>query len=111
MLILLNFLRLFLCRSARAAVIARTSKSNFNCCEVLDAYFSSRDNLPGTTMKDEPLKADPMTTAAISNSLREMALISFPVIADWMLLHNFTFTTLLDGSVAWAIWRDMQPLM
>lgn len=91
--------------------LGQQDRYTINCCEVLDAYFSSRENLPGTTLTGEPLKADPMTTAAISNSLREMALIGFPIIADWMLLHNFTFTTMEDGSVAWAIWRDMRPLM
>jgi hypothetical protein len=29
----------------------------------------------------------------------------------WMRTHGFHLTTMADGSVKWAVWRDMQPLM
>lgn len=43
--------------------------------------------------------------------MRPMAEIAADDIILYMTMHGFHLTTLDDGTVKWAIWRDMRPLM
>lgn len=79
-------------------------------CQVLDGYFQTRDNLPGKTIDGKELVADPKSTQEIVNDLADMIELSGPVVVKYMQLHDFTFTTIADGSLKWAIWRDITPI-
>lgn len=80
-------------------------------CKLLDEYMRSRQNLPGKTLTGEELIEDDKTTADIAADLSTMYPMDEKIIARYMFLHRFTTTTLADGTVAWAIWRDMRPIV
>lgn len=77
----------------------------------LDAYFQSRENLPGKSYSGEQLVEDNKTSQEIADDLQGMIGVPPTEVAIYMEYHNFQMTTLEDGTVAWAIWRDMRPLM
>lgn len=80
-------------------------------CRMLDAYMQSRDNLPGKTVTGENLVLDPKTTTEIQDDLQDMMFTDAMTVYTYMVKHGFGFTTADDGTVKWAIWRDMKPLM
>lgn len=80
-------------------------------CKMLDAYFSSRENLPGKSLTGEDLVPEPKTSTEICDDLEDMYYVSNSIIAKWMQLHGFGYTTVEDGTVKWAIWRNMKPLV
>lgn len=78
---------------------------------ILDEYMQSRENLPGKSITGLELIPDPKTTAEIQDDLAPMTEIASDDIIAYMRWHGFHLTTLEDGTVKWAIWRDMKPLM
>ncbi len=76
-------------------------------CKLLDEYMKTRDNLPGKGVTGAPLVPDPKTSEEIAGDLQPMYSMDISVIAKYMFLHEFTTTTVEDGTVKWAIWRDM----
>lgn len=79
-------------------------------CRLLDEYMKCRDNLPGRSITGAELVADPKTTQDIAAELSTMYPMDERLVARYMFLHEFATTTLADGTVAWAVWRDMSPL-
>lgn len=82
-----------------------------NQVSVLDAYFTNRRNLPGKNILDDDLIEDPKSTEEIIDELSEMMPLSIRLVADYMMKHEYGFTTSADGIIKWAIWRDMSGLM
>lgn len=80
-------------------------------CKLLDEYMKSRQNLPGKSITGDELVEDHKTTADIADDLSAMYPMDERVVAGYMFMHDFATTTLDDGTVAWAIWRDMKPLV
>lgn len=76
--------------------------------EILAAYFRSRSNVPGTSIVGEELIADPKSTEEICADLMPMTMIDPNLVAAYMLMKGYTFTTLDDGTIKWAIWRDQR---
>ena len=76
-------------------------------CKLLDEYMKTRDNLPGKGVTGTPLVPDPKTSEEIANDLQPMYWMDVRVIAQYMFMHEFSTTTVEDGTVKWAIWRDM----
>lgn len=79
--------------------------------QIMDEYMHSRENLPGQSAAGAELKEFPQSTAEIQDDMRPMAEIAADDIILYMTMHGFHLTTLDDGTVKWAIWRDMRPLM
>lgn len=79
--------------------------------QILDEYMQSRENLPGKSYTDNDLVSDPKTTEDIQDELSSMVELGTDDVILYMSMHSFHATTLDDGTVAWAIWRDMRPLM
>ena len=75
---------------------------------VLDAYFCSRHNLPGKSELGEELAEDNKSTQEIVDELSAMIPLEPGVVASYMIKHSYGFTTLADGNVKWAIWRDLR---
>ena len=74
-------------------------------CTMLDGYMFSRENL-----LSDNLVPDPKSSEEIQSELASMYPVDAEVIAKYMLLHEFTTVTVEDGSIKWAIWRDMKPI-
>ena len=75
--------------------------------ELLDAYFTFRTNMPGEDPGFGRASEEPKTTEEIMDDLTPMFPMNKNVVAGYMRAHDYGFTTLLDGSVRWAIWRYM----
>lgn len=78
---------------------------------VLEAYFQSRDSFPGTSLMGEDLVDDSKTTDEIVEEVSTMMDIDKEIVAIWMRYDGFHIKTMEDGTVKWAIWRDMKPLL
>lgn len=76
-------------------------------CKLLDEYMKTRDNLPGKGVTGTPLVPDPKTTEEIAGDLSSMYPMDADIIARYMFMHEFGTTTVDDGTVKWAIWRDI----
>ena len=76
-------------------------------CKLLDEYMKTRDNLPGKGVTGTELVSEPKTTQEIASDLSSMYPMDADLIARYMFMHEFTTTTVEDGTVKWAIWRDM----
>ena len=75
--------------------------------ELLDAYFTFRTNMPGDDPGFGPAVEEPKTTEEIIDDLMPMMYMNKTVVAGYMRVHDYGFTTVADGSVRWAIWRYM----
>lgn len=76
-------------------------------CKLLDEYMKTRDNLPGKGVTGSELVSDPKSSDEIAEDLRPMYYMDINIIAQYMFMHEFGTTTVEDGTVKWAIWRDM----
>lgn len=79
--------------------------------ELLDAYFMFRRNLPDDDPGFGKAVEDPKTTQDIIDELQPMMGLSEKIVADYMRVHGYGFTTLQDGSVRWAIWRFVKVIV
>ena len=76
-------------------------------CKLLDEYMKTRDNLPGKGVTGTELVFDPKSSEEIAEDLQPMYYMDIHIIANYMFMHEFGTTTVEDGTVKWAIWRDM----
>ena len=68
--------------------------------QLLDSYFQFRDSLPrGGYIQENK------TTQQIQDELEPMYSVPTEDIVGYMLDHEYSPTMLVDGTVAWAVWR------
>ena len=70
--------------------------------QLLDSYFMFRDNLPR-----EGYIQENKTTQQIQDELSPMMLLSTDDVVQYMLDHDYQMTTEQDGTVSWAVWRQV----
>lgn len=70
--------------------------------QLLDSYFMFRDNLPR-----EGYVQENKTTLQIMDELSPMMLLSTDDVVQYMLDHDYQMTTEQDGTVSWAVWRQV----
>ena len=70
--------------------------------QLLDSYFMFRSNLPGAGYIQEN-----KTTLQIMDDLLPMMALPTDDVVQYMVDHDYQPTTEHDGSVAWAIWRQV----
>lgn len=70
--------------------------------ELLDSYFMFRTCLP----KDGFIQEN-KTTQQIQDELEPMYSVTTGEIVGYMLEHDYSTTTEQDGTVTWAIWRQV----
>lgn len=70
--------------------------------QLLDSYFTFRDNLP-----HEGYIQENKTTLDIIDELQPMMQIEMETVVAWMLEHDYSCTNEQDGTVTWAIWRQV----
>ncbi len=73
---------------------------------LLGEYMKTRENTPDGT--DSVLAFEPKSTEGIQSDLQPMGDVDKDFIATYMILHGFRTVTLEDGTVQWAVWRDME---
>ena len=78
---------------------------------MLDAYFHFRSNLPRKDEDGQEYKKCFKTTEEIAGELATMASVPFEVIVAYMLDHEYQVATQPDGTVAWAIWEKVMPVL
>ena len=70
--------------------------------QLLDSYFLFRRPLP-----EEGFIQENKTTLQIMDELLPMMALSTDTVVGYMLEHDYSTTTEQDGSVYWAIWRQV----
>lgn len=70
--------------------------------QLLDSYFMFRENLP-----KEGYIQENKTTLQIMDELTPMMLLPTEDVVGYMLEHDYSTTTEQDGTVVWAIWRQV----
>lgn len=70
--------------------------------QLLDSYFMFRENLP-----KEGYIQENKTTLQIMDELTPMMLLPTDDVVGYMLEHDYSTTTEQDGTVVWAIWRQV----
>ena len=70
--------------------------------QLLDSYFLFRSPLPAAGYIQEN-----KTTLQLMDEMLPMMAISTEDIVAYMLEHDYSTTTEGDGTVSWAIWRQM----
>lgn len=70
--------------------------------QLLDSYFMFRENLP-----KEGYIQENKTTLQIMDELTPMMMLPTEDVVGYMLEHDYSTTTEQDGTVTWAIWRQV----
>lgn len=70
--------------------------------QLLDSYFMFRENLP-----KEGYIQENKTTLQIMDELTPMMMLPTEDVVGYMLEHDYSTTTEQDGTVVWAIWRQV----
>lgn len=70
--------------------------------QLLESYFMFRSNLPC-----EGYIQENKTTLQIMDELLPMMALSSSEVTGYMLNHDYATTTEKDGTVTWAIWRQV----
>ena len=70
--------------------------------QLLDSYFMFRENLP-----KEGYIQENKTTLQIMDELTPMMMLSTDDVVQFMIEHDYSTTTEQDGTVVWAIWRQV----
>lgn len=70
--------------------------------QLLDSYFMFRSPLPR-----EGYFQENKTTLQIMDELTPMMLLPTDDVVGYMLEHGYSTTTEQDGTVVWAIWRQV----
>lgn len=70
--------------------------------QLLDSYFTFRKNLP-----EQGYIQENKTSQQIQDELEPMYSVTTGEIVDYMLEHDYSTTTEQDGTVAWAVWRQV----
>lgn len=75
---------------------------------ILDAYFATRSNVPGESeATGRHLAPEYKTTQDIIDELMPMMPISQQILSKYLLMKDYTMATYDDGTIKWAIWRDV----
>lgn len=75
---------------------------------ILDAYFATRSNVPGASeATGRHLAPEYKTTQDITDELMPMMSVSPHIVSKYLLLKGYTMATYDDGTIKWAIWRDV----
>lgn len=88
-----------------------TSEDTRCVATVMEAWATTRENLPGQNGGGEELKEFPESTTEIASDIQDMCDADLQTINRWMRMHGFGMTTMDDGTIKWAIWRDISPMM
>lgn len=72
---------------------------------LLQSYFLRRDNLPQDGYIEES-----KTTQQIIDELQPMFPVKPDDVVKYMIDHGYALNTAPDGTVAWAIWRRVEPM-
>lgn len=72
---------------------------------LLQSYFLRRDNLPQDGYIEEG-----KTTQQIIDELQPMFPVEPDDVVKYMIDHGYALNTAPDGTVAWAIWRKVEPM-
>lgn len=75
--------------------------------EILDAYMQTRSQLPGKGAAGNALVEEDKSTQDIVDDLRDMTVLDFQTVENYMRQEGFGLTTQEDGTVKWAVWRDV----
>lgn len=70
--------------------------------QLLNSYFMFRRNLPEAGFIQEN-----KTTLQIMDELTPMMMLSTDDVVQYMMEHDYSTTTEQDGTVVWAIWRQV----
>ncbi|MBQ7181350.1 MAG: hypothetical protein IJR87_08670 [Bacteroidaceae bacterium] len=70
--------------------------------QLLNSYFQFRSPLPGDGYIQEN-----KTTLQIQDELEPMMHVSGLDIVEYMDDHDYSFITEQDGTVSWAVWRQV----
>ena len=70
--------------------------------QLLDSYFMFRENLP-----KEGYIQENKTTLQIMDELTPMMMLPTDDVVQYMIEHDYSTTTEQDGTVVWAIWRQV----
>ena len=70
--------------------------------QLLNSYFMFRRNLPEAGFIQEN-----KTTLQIMDELTPMMMLSTDDVVQYMIEHDYSTTTEQDGTVVWAIWRQV----
>ena len=70
--------------------------------QLLDSYFLFRRPLP-----EEGFIQENKTTLQIMDELLPMMAVSTETVVGYMKDHEYSTTTEQDGTVSWAIWRQV----
>ena len=70
--------------------------------QLLDSYFMFRECLP-----KEGYIQENKTTLQIMDDLTPMMMLATDDVVQYMLDHEYSTTTEQDGTVTWAIWRQV----
>lgn len=70
--------------------------------QLLDSYFLFRSPLP-----EEGFIKENKTTLQIMDELVPMMALSTETVVGYMTDHDYNTTTEQDGTVTWAIWRQV----
>ncbi len=80
--------------------------------DVLDAYFSSRSNLPGRNLfNNSPMAQDDKSTQEIIDDLSDMCDIKHEIVVEYMRQNGFSLVPTASGRLKWAIWRNLHAFM
>lgn len=75
---------------------------------ILDAYFATRSNVPGESeATGRHLAPEYKTTQDIIDELMPMMPISQQILSKYLLMKDYTMATYDDGTIKWAILRDV----
>ena len=80
----------------------RQSRDEQFAQQLLDSYFLFRSPLP-----QKGYIAENKTTLQVMDELMPMMAISTDTVVGYMLEHDYSTTTEQDGTVAWAVWRQV----
>lgn len=70
--------------------------------QLLDSYFLFRRPLP-----EDGFIQENKTTLQIMDELLPMMAVSTETVVGYMTEHDYSTTTEQDGTVSWAIWRQV----
>lgn len=74
---------------------------------VLEEYFSTRYNLPGRNIEGVQLAREDKTTEDIQDDIIPIMVLTKDEINDFLFFRDFKLAHQADGTLKWAIWRDI----
>lgn len=88
--------------------VAELTEDERDQITILDAYFATRSNKPGESeITGRHLAPEYKTTQDIIDELIPMMTVSPSIVSKYLLLKDYMMATYDDGTLKWAIWRDI----